>query len=104
MKRFKKILYYKEYEAPIKYGYKPEHKVKTYIKVTMWFDFKEGLRFSVGVANASWCFRNPFKAFIAALEHESIGMQKYQQMKDDTRDCGLYNKLDVEFKKYIANT
>jgi hypothetical protein len=68
MKTFKKVLFHGDYEAPIAYGYKPEHKVKTYIDFIMWFDFKEGLRFSVGVANASFCYRNPFKAFIRMLE------------------------------------
>ena len=103
MKTIKKVLYYKEYESPIAYGYKKEHKVKTYIKVTAWLDFKEGLRFSVGVANASFCYRNPFKAFIRILEHQSIGMQKYQQMKEDTRKCGVYKKLDVGFLNHTVN-
>ena len=103
MKTFKKVLYFKEYESPIKYGYKPEHKVKTYIEVCMWFDFKEGLRFTVGVANVSYCSRNPFKAFIRVLEHESIGMQKYQQIKEDARACGIYNKLDVDFLNHTVN-
>jgi hypothetical protein len=70
----------------------------------MYFDFKEGLRFSVGVANMSSCYRNPFKAFIRTLEHESIGMAKYQQMKEDTRSCGLYKRLDVGFKNHTVNT
>ena len=39
--KIRKVLFHKEYEAPIKYGYKPEHKVKTYIEFIMWFDFKE---------------------------------------------------------------
>jgi len=102
--KIRKVLFHKEYEAPIKYGYKPEHKVKTYIEFIMWFDFKEGLRFSVGVPNVSFCFRNPFKAFIRILEHESIGMQKYQQMKEDSRNCGVYKKLDVNFLNHTVNT
>ena len=103
MKTIKKVLYYKEYESPIAYGYKKEHKVKTYIKVTAWFDFKEGLRFSVGVANVSFCYRNIFKAFIRILEHESIGMQKYQQMKEDARSSGVYKKLEVGFLNHTVN-
>lgn len=91
----KKVLFYKEYESPIAYGYKNEHKVKTYIKITIHFEFKNGLWFGVSVPNMGCGDRNPFKALIRALEHESIGMGKYQRMKDDTRSCGLYNKLDV---------
>ena len=104
MKTIKKVLFKKEYESPIAYGYKAEHKVKTYIEVIMWFDFKEGLRFSVGVANVSFCYKNPFKAFIRVLEHQSIGMQKYQQMKEDSRKAGVYKKLDVGFLKHTSNS
>jgi hypothetical protein len=96
MKTFKKTLFYKEYESPIAYGYKPEHTIKTYIEVNMYFDFKQWLRFSVSVPNFSCCKRNPFKAFIRVLEHESIGMSKYQRMKEDTRACGLYRKIDIK--------
>ncbi|MCD2345792.1 hypothetical protein [Clostridium guangxiense] len=103
MKTIKKVLFCKEYESPIAYGYKKEHRVKTYIKVILCFDFREGLRFTVSVANMSFCHRNPFKAFIRVLEHESIGMAKYQQMKEDTRKCGLYKKLDVGFLNHTVN-
>lgn len=96
MKTFKKTLYYKEYESPIAYGYKSEHRIKTYIEFNVYFDFKEWLRFSVTVPNFSCCRHNPFKAFIRVLEHESIGMGKYQRMKEDTRNCGLYRKIDIK--------
>jgi hypothetical protein len=36
--------------------------------------------------------------------HESIGMQKYQQMKGDARSSGIHKKLDVGFKNYTVNT
>jgi hypothetical protein len=96
MKTFSKTLYYKEYNSPIAYGYKPEHRVKSYVKIQVHFDFKEGLWFSVTVPNMACGNRNPFKALLRALEHESIGMAKYQRMKDDTRSCGLYQKLDCK--------
>jgi hypothetical protein len=97
--KLKKVLYYKEYESHIVYGYDEQHKVKTHIEVAVLFDFKEGLRFSVGVANTSFCCRNIFKAFIKILEHESIGMQKYKQMKEDAKYSGLYGKLYVKIRK-----
>ena len=90
----KKVLYFKEYESPVFYGYKPEHKVKSYIEITMYFDFKEGLRFSVCVPNTSWCHGNPLKAFLKILEHESIGMAKYNKLKEDIRHQGLDHNLD----------
>lgn len=95
METIKKVLFEKDYDSPIAYGYKEEHKVKTKTKVIMYFDFKEGLRFSVQSGNFACCKRNIFKAFVRALEHESIGMAKYDQMKCDTRNCGIYNRLDV---------
>ncbi len=49
-----KVLYCKEYDSPIAYGYKPEHRVKSYFKLIMAFDFKEGLRFTAQVPNVSW--------------------------------------------------
>jgi hypothetical protein len=91
-----KVLYSKEYSAPIKYGYEPEHIVRSYVKFVMIFDFKKGLRFVVRVPNTSVCCRNPFKALLNMLEHESVGMAKYQRMKEDVRACGLYSKLDVK--------
>lgn len=96
MKTRTKTIYYKEYESPIAWGYKPEHKVKSYIRIQSHFDFKEGLRFSVTVPNVAYCHRNPFKALLRALEHESIGMGKYNRLKEDTRSCGLWKKLDCK--------
>lgn len=89
----KKVLYYKEYESPVYWGYKPEHKVKSYIKIEMYFDFKEGLRFCITVPNISYCYRNPIKAILKALEHESIGMSKYNKLKEDIRRKNLDKNL-----------
>lgn len=96
LKTITKTLFHKEFTSPIKYGYNSEHVVKTFIIIKMHFDFKLWLRFSVSVPNSSYCKRNIFKALIRALEHESIGMQKYEKMKSDVRSCGLYNRLDVK--------
>jgi hypothetical protein len=60
----------------------------------MYFNLKEGLRFNVTVPNMSCGDRNPFKAICKALEHESIGMAKYQQLKDDMRAKGLHKNLE----------
>lgn len=89
-----KVLYYKEYDSPIAYGYKPEHRVKSYVKLIMHLNFKDGLWFSVTIPNAGYGNRNPFKAIFRALEHESIGMAKYNQLKDDIKAKGLHKNLD----------
>ena len=96
MKTFIKTLYYKEYESPIAYGYEADHKVKSYVEIKVGFDFREGLRFCVTVPNVSYTYHNPFKAIMKALEHESIGMSKYNRIKEDTRRCGLWKKLDCK--------
>lgn len=90
MKTISKTLYYKEYISTIAYV---NDDVLSYVKIQVHFDFKEGLRFSVAVPNYGCCKRNPFKAILRVLEHESIGMSKYQRLKDDCRDKGLWKKL-----------
>ena len=90
----KKVIYFNEYESRVFYGYEPEHRVKSYIKVTMHFDFKDWLRFSIEVPNISWCYRNPIKGILRVLEHESIGMSKYNKLKEDIRSKGLDKNLD----------
>jgi hypothetical protein len=90
----KKILYKNEYRSGLFWGHKPEHLVKSYVEFSMYFDFKDGLRFCISVPNVSFCYRNPFKALFKALEHESIGMSKYQQLKDDIRRQGRDKNLE----------
>ena len=103
MKTIKKVLFHNNYESPIAYGYKKEHKVKSFTQVRLIFDFREGLRFTAECANVSFCSRNPFKAFAQLLEHQDIGMQKYQQMKEDTRKSHVYNKIDIGFLNHKVN-
>lgn len=90
METISKTLYYNEYSSPIAYT---NDCVFSYIKIQLHFDFKEGLRFSASVPNFGCCERNPLKAILRVLEHESIGMGKYQRLKDDCRDKGLWKKL-----------
>lgn len=90
----KKTLFYKEYESPIPWGTEEKHKVKTYLRIEMVFNLKDGLWFCITAPNISIGDRNIFKAFARIFEHESIGMQKYQQLKDDTHACGLWKKLE----------
>ena len=87
MRTYKKVLFYKEAESPL--AWRSDRKAKTKIEAIMWFDFKEGLRFSVTAGNISSCERNIFKA----IWRESIGMAKYDCLKEDTRSKGLWKKL-----------
>jgi hypothetical protein len=100
-KTYSKTLFYREYDSPIRYGYKPEHRVKSYVKIQRHFDFKEGLRYSVTVPNITWCLRNKQEALMKILEHESIGMAKYNKLKEDIQRQDLFRTLDPDYKKKI---
>ena len=92
MKKFfyEKQLFYKKFDYPI--AYTGEYQCD-YIRVMMYFDFKEGLRFSVNTANFGHCSRNIFKAFTMTLEIATVGYDKYQTLKDDCRDKGFWKEL-----------
>lgn len=91
MKTYEKILFEKDCESPLAWTH--DYKAKTKIEVVFYFDFKEGPRFTVRAGNVSCCRRNIFKAFLVVLEHESIGMCKYDNLKYDTRSRGLWKQL-----------
>lgn len=92
MKKFSKILLRKEYKSPVQYDC-TNTDVESYVEICLHFDFKEGLRFSVSVPNMGYCSRNPFTAVLRVLEHESIGMAKYNRLKEDVRAKGFWKKL-----------
>ena len=98
MKTYSKILYEKHYTSPIAYGYDATHIVESYIKITIHFDFKEGLRFSVSIPNRGYCGRNLIKVLLEALESEGIGYAKYQRLKEDCRKQKFWNSLDPDYK------
>ena len=87
-------MYYKEYESPVAYGTESRHKVKSSIEIKMYFDLKSGLRFCVSTPNFSSTNRNPFTSIFRVMEHESIGMSKYDRIKEDSRRLGLWKRLD----------
>lgn len=91
MRTYKKILFSKYAESQL--AWRNDRKAKTHIKLVLYFDFKEGVRFTASAGSVSQCCRNPFKALFRVLEHESIGMAKYDYLKDDTRRKGLWQKL-----------
>lgn len=91
MKTFKKVLF--ENVASFPFAWRNDCTGKTTIKVLLFFDFKKGLRFVVEAGNFTYCDRSLFKAFCKCLEHESVGMMKYDRLKEDTQSKGLWNKL-----------
>jgi len=91
----KKVLYEKYYESPTFWVCESgdNRKAKSRFRLTLYFDFKEGLRFTAEAPNVSFCKRNPIKAILRLLEHESIGMAKYDMLKDRVREVKVANKL-----------
>ena len=92
MKTWTKTIFKKEYISKIS---KMEgRQIKTFIEIQVHFDFKEGLRYSVSVPNFCYCSRKLKNVFIRVLEHESIGMQKYNRLKEICTDKKLWNKIN----------
>lgn len=94
MKTISKTLFEMKWFSPVAWASsKNPEKLEGYIEYMMHFDFKQGLRFSVSVPNYSYCTRSPFKCLLGVLEHESVGMGKYQRLKERTRDLNLWKSL-----------
>lgn len=64
-----------------------------YIELNLFISLKHGFFFSAAVANKVFSSRNPFKALLLALESETLGMAKYDRLKERVRDLGLWQKL-----------
>ena len=52
-----------------------------------------GFTFCASVINKSFCSKNPFSALINCLESETIGMAKYDKIKENLRSKGMWQKL-----------
>ena len=89
MKTISKVIYEKHYINNSKWG----QKIESYIKIERHFDFKEGLRYSVSVPNFCCCKHKLQDAMLWAIEHESIGMSKYNGLKEKVNDKNLWNSI-----------
>lgn len=89
MKTISKIVYENHYTSHSKWG----QKIESYIKIERHFDFKEGLRYSVKVPNFVCCKKKLKDAMFWAMEHESIGMAKYNGLKEQMYSKSLWNKI-----------
>lgn len=89
MKTHTKTIYEDSYVGFSKWG----QKIKSYIRVERHFDFKDGLRYSVTVPNFTCCEKKLKDAILRVIEHESIGMSKYNGIKELIDNKKLWNKL-----------
>jgi hypothetical protein len=69
-----------------------EEKQKHTAYIEIHFFFK-GMYFSVNVNNKGFTSRNIFTALLNALESETVGMQKYNTLKDRVRTIGAWQRL-----------
>ena len=90
MKTHSKLVYERHYDSPSKWG----DKIQSYIKIERYFDCKEGLRYSVSVPNFCCCKKKLQDAMLWAMEHESIGMSKYESLKDHMNKNKLWDKVE----------
>ena len=67
--------------------------IDVYIKFELVFSLRVGFMFSVSVMNKVFQHKNPFKALLVALESETVGMCKYDKLKERLRDMDLWSKL-----------
>lgn len=89
MKTLSKIIYKNRYTSNSKWG----QKIESYIEIEAHFDFKEGLRYSVSVPNFACCQRRLKDALFRAIEHESVGMAKYEGLKSIVNNKKLWNSI-----------
>ena len=90
----KKVLFHHVWSSPIAWhSSKDCEKVRGYITYTVYFDFKKGLRFACTVPDITACSRGPFKCIWQILENQSVGMGKYQRLKERVRKLDLWKHL-----------
>lgn len=76
---YKKIIYENEYNCHSKWG----SEIKSYIKIEKIYSLIEKqIYYIVNVPNVSYTSRNLIKALYKTMEHESIGMSKYNSIKE----------------------
>jgi hypothetical protein len=63
------------------------------IDVRLIINWHVGFTFCVSVVNKSFCSKNPIAAMLAALESETIGMAKYDRIKENLRSRGMWKKI-----------
>lgn len=67
--------------------------INSYIEISLILSRHWIFCFSVEVMNKSFNYRNPFKALLKALESETIGMNKYDMLKERLRDKDMWREL-----------
>lgn len=86
-------LFAKKFEFPKAWAHYPEDKVKGLIMFDLLINKHVIFTFQVFVINKSFSSRNPFRALLYALESETIGMAKYDALKERVRSKKMWELL-----------
>lgn len=93
MKIYEKVLYRKNHDVHIAYETCEDEPIKTYVEIKMLFDFKSGLYFSVSNSNFSISGTNLLRIVGIALEKLNEGSLRYERIKEDCINEGLWKQL-----------
>lgn len=85
-------LFSKEIKETTKWA-KESGDLNAYIEVSIIVNRHVFFTFCVNVMNKSFCYRNPIKAILKALESETVGMCKYDALKERVREIGRWSEL-----------
>ena len=86
-------LFKKKFKSIVAWAVDEDDSIKGYVYFKLYFTRHTFFHFSVGVANKSFSGKNPLDCFLRALESESVGMAKYDVLKDRVRKIGCWNQL-----------
>ena len=87
------IISKRKFYSPVAWGINEGDGVNGEIVLSLYITLHTGFHFSVRVANASFNGKNPIDCIMRALEHESVGMHKYERIKERTRENGTWKRL-----------
>ena len=86
-------LFAKKFESPKSWAYTDDDIVRGFIIFDLVINNHVGFMFSTKLVNKTFSNRNPFKSIFAALESETIGMGKYDALKERVKYKKLWGKL-----------
>jgi len=86
-------LFAKKFEEITAWAHYPEDTVKGFIMFDLLINRHVMFTFQVKVMNKTFSSRNPFKALLWALESETVGMAKYDLLKQKVRSKDLWRSL-----------
>ncbi len=85
-------LFDERFTSPVWWSNTKNGEIEGHVKFDFVFGFFRPF-FIVSVANKTFSHCNPLVAMAKAMESESVGMAKYNALKERIRDLGLHRSL-----------